>query len=147
MLEPKERRVNRALTLRPGTVSSSRARLSPLRSEWSKLKSVRRPSVRERSIPRAMELVALCQMPHTFDAWMREVSLALASINIPLADWQERWPFDFQLDFDAEIPAAQSAERANRFWWHKQNVALGKNCTLSPNCWLPAAHEGPCKPV
>jgi hypothetical protein len=66
---------------------------------------------------------------------------------MPLDEWQVRWAFDFEREFRAETGAAITAEKANRFWWLNQNKALGDQCHLKPDCWLPKGHQGHCEPV
>jgi hypothetical protein len=81
-----------------------------------------------------------------YENWLREVKAALASINMLFDDWQEQWEFDFEGQHRAGAEPSEAAERANRFWWYKQNKALRRDC-LTPNCWLPREHQGECQPV
>lgn len=82
-----------------------------------------------------------------YAAWLEEVGRALASINMPMEEWQSRWKFDFQSEFNAGRTANDVAMKANRFWWHEQNKAIRQDCRLSQDCWLPRGHQGRCQPV
>lgn len=82
-----------------------------------------------------------------YEAWLGDVKTALSSINMPLDDWQETWPFDFRKEFESGTSTSDAAMKANRFWWHRQNVAMNQDCRLTPNCWLPRNHQGECQPV
>lgn len=86
-------------------------------------------------------------MTPTYDAWLAQVREALASINMPLDQWQARWRFDFEREFGVGTSAGVAAEKANRFWWFNQNKELGEDCLTMPNCWLPRKHQGRCEPV
>jgi hypothetical protein len=83
----------------------------------------------------------------TYEIWLEEVKDALRSINMPMDDWQGVWPFDFSGEHDAGTTPNEAATKANRFWWHQQNKSLKKDCTKTPNCWLPQGHQGKCQPV
>ena len=85
-------------------------------------------------------------MPGTYSAWMGEVQDALRSINMQIDDWQKFWPFNFQEEHSSGTSAFDAAQKANRFWWHRQNKKLGQDCTLNKDCWLPRGHEGQCQP-
>jgi len=86
-------------------------------------------------------------MESSFESWLREVRAALQSINMPMDDWQNRWRFDFPAEHKAGADPARAAEKANRFWWHEQNKAIGQDCRKDPACWLPRNHQGDCQPV
>jgi hypothetical protein len=86
-------------------------------------------------------------MADTYEAWLAQVEEALQSINMDMADWQSIWPFDFQAEHKSGTTAAGAAMRANRYWWHRQNKSLGKDCRQTSDCWLPQDHQGPCQPV
>ena len=62
-------------------------------------------------------------------------------------DWQVRWPFDFAGEHKAGTAASDAAMKANRFWWTRQNKAIGQDCRGTPDCWLPRNHQGECKPA
>lgn len=81
-----------------------------------------------------------------YDAWLKEVQDALASINMPWGDWQKRWTFDFRREFDSGAAANEAAMKANQFWWHEQNKAIDQDCLKTKNCWLPREHQGVCQP-
>jgi hypothetical protein len=83
----------------------------------------------------------------TYESWLREVRATLASINMLLEDWQKQWAFDFEGQYSAGASPNEAAERANRFWWYKQNKVLKRECLQTPNCWLPREHSGDCQPV
>jgi hypothetical protein len=83
----------------------------------------------------------------SFETWLDKVRSALSSINMPLDEWQQSWPFDFEREYKAGIPPANAAESANRFWWHEQNKALRQDCKKTPGCWLPRDHQGACEPL
>jgi hypothetical protein len=87
------------------------------------------------------------KMSNGYEAWIRDVQQALGSINMAMDDWQSRWPFDFQAEYNAGTKADDAAMKANRFWWHEQNKSLKQDCRLTPNCWLPRGHQGACQPV
>jgi hypothetical protein len=82
-----------------------------------------------------------------YGVWLEEVQEALASINMPMEEWQRQWVFDFQREFRSGAVANDAAMKANRFWWHEQNKAVHQDCTLSGDCWLPRGHQGSCQPV
>lgn len=86
-------------------------------------------------------------MERAFDEWLDQVRTALESINMPMADWQKAWRFDFRAEYGAGTEARLAAEKANRFWWHEQNKSLKQQCQRTPNCWLPNGHTGECEPV
>lgn len=83
----------------------------------------------------------------TYESWLNEVRSALASINMPLDEWQRVWVFNFSAEYNAGTVPAKAAERANRFWWHEQNKKIGQQCRKASNCWLPTGHQGECQPV
>jgi hypothetical protein len=85
-------------------------------------------------------------MPDTYEVWLSSVRDALQSINMPMDDWQSRWPFDFASAYKAGTVANDAATKANRFWWHQQNKSLKQDCRQTPNCWLPRGHQGECQP-
>jgi len=80
-----------------------------------------------------------------FDSWLRQVRSALESINMPMDDWQQIWFFDFDDEFKAGTQASEAAIKANKFWWHQQNKAIGQSCRKTPDCWLPQGHQGECE--
>lgn len=82
-----------------------------------------------------------------YTEWLKEVAAALESVNMPMADWQGIWPFDFQTQYAAGVTPNDAAMNANRFWWHEQNKSLKQECVQTPNCWLPRGHHGICEPV
>lgn len=82
-----------------------------------------------------------------YETWLNQVRTSLNAINMPMDDWQKTWAFDFDAEYRAGASAGQTAHKANRFWWHNQNLALQQNCTRTPDCWLPRDHEGECEPV
>jgi hypothetical protein len=86
-------------------------------------------------------------MPVTFESWLKEVEATLATINMPLAEWQSRWTFDFSREFTAGTAAIEAAKKAHRFWWLQQNKALGQECRKTLNCWLPRNHQDECQPL
>jgi hypothetical protein len=81
-----------------------------------------------------------------YEPWLKEVEEALASINMPMSDWQKLWAFDFRREFNAGTTASGAAMKANQYWWMQQNKAIGQDCRKTPNCWLPGNHQGECKP-
>ena len=83
----------------------------------------------------------------SYEVWLKDVQDALSSINMPLEEWQSRWEFDFQKEFNAGATPNDVAMKANRFWWHEQNKAIQQDCRLSQDCWLPRGHQGECQPV
>jgi hypothetical protein len=86
-------------------------------------------------------------MSNGYEAWIRDVQQALGSINMSMDDWQGRWPFDFQAEYNAGARADAAAMKANRFWWYQQNKSLLQDCRSTPNCWLPRGHQGACEPL
>lgn len=82
-----------------------------------------------------------------YGVWLEEVKQALASVNMPMEEWQRQWAFDFQTEFLSGADANDAAMKANRFWWHEQNKAIHQDCTHSGDCWLPRGHQGVCQPV
>jgi hypothetical protein len=82
-----------------------------------------------------------------FEDWLGEVREALNSINMPMDDWQKSWAFDFKREYEAGVNPDQAAQRANRFWWLRQNAAIKQDCRVVPNCWLPRGHQGECQPT
>jgi hypothetical protein len=81
-----------------------------------------------------------------YESWLKEVEEALSSLNMPLADWQKMWAFDFRREFEAQATAWDAAIRANQYWWQQHNKAMGQDCQRTPNCWLPHNHQGVCEP-
>jgi hypothetical protein len=81
-----------------------------------------------------------------YENWLHEVTLALASINMSMEDWQARWLFNFMHEFDSGASADAAAMKANRFWWYQQNKSMGQDCHKMPGCWLPRGHQGECQP-
>lgn len=82
-----------------------------------------------------------------YTTWLRYVRAALASINMPMDEWQTTWRFDFEREFKVGTDAATAADLANRYWWREQNKSIGQHCLTTPNCWLPRNHQGDCQPV
>jgi hypothetical protein len=82
-----------------------------------------------------------------YKAWRQDVEEALSSMNMPSADWQTVWAFDFRGAFAAGIAPNDAAVRANQFWWREQNKALGQDCLRNSGCWLPRGHQGECYPT
>lgn len=82
----------------------------------------------------------------TYKSWLARAEEALASINMPMNDWQKLWAFDFRREFDAGTPASDAAMKANRYWWMQQNKAIGQDCRKTESCWLPRNHQGGCEP-
>lgn len=58
------------------------------------------------------------------DQWLEEVRQALLSINMPLAEWNERYPFDFDHCFRLGMSSTATAMAANHFWWRKSDDIL-----------------------
>ncbi len=81
-----------------------------------------------------------------YETWLKEVEEALSSINMPMEDWQKIWAFDFRREFEVQTTAKDAAMRANQYWWHQQNKAIGQDCRQTLNCWLPRNHQGACEP-
>jgi hypothetical protein len=86
-------------------------------------------------------------MEDSYETWFSQVRNALASINMPIEEWQKAWEFDFPAEYRAGTDPMQTADKANRFWWYEQNKALKQDCRRTPNCWLPNGHTGECAPV
>jgi hypothetical protein len=86
-------------------------------------------------------------MSSGYEDWIKKVEEALNSINMLMADWQSRWPFDFHADYLSGTDAGDAAMRANRFWWLEQNKSVKRDCHATPNCWLPRGHQGACQSV
>ncbi len=87
------------------------------------------------------------KMTVDYTTWLREVRAALASINMPMDEWQKAWRFDFEQEFKVGTDAATAADLANRYWWHEQNKSIGQDCLTTSDCWLPRNHQGACQPV
>lgn len=83
----------------------------------------------------------------TYDAWLGTVREVLASINMPMDQWQTAWQFDFSSEYKAGTDPRQAATKANRFWWFEQNKTLKQHCRKTADCWLPEGHSGTCEPV
>ncbi len=83
----------------------------------------------------------------TYESWLDQVRDALRSVNMNMDDWQGKWPFDFLGEHKGGTAAKDAAMKANRFWWKRQNRAIGQDCRRSPECWLPCGHEGECQPA
>jgi hypothetical protein len=79
------------------------------------------------------------------DQWLKEVTAA-ETVNMPMADWQNLWPFDFQAQYAAGVTPDDAAMKANRYWWHEQNKSQNRNCRETKDCWLPRGHQGICEP-
>jgi len=86
-------------------------------------------------------------MTPDYRIWLRDVRVALASINMPLDEWQNVYGFDFEQEFKVGTDAATAADLANRYWWHEQNKSIGQHCLITADCWLPRKHRGECQPV
>lgn len=86
-------------------------------------------------------------MSVSYKDWLDVVRETLDTINMPMDDWQKAFPFDFEKEYKARTDAGEAADKANRFWWHRQNKAIHQDCQLTANCWLPRGHQGECKPV
>ncbi len=86
-------------------------------------------------------------MAEAYDVWLDEVQAALESLNMPMDDWQGRWPFDFAREYRAGVSPADAAESANRYWWREQNKAVGQECQRTPQCWLSKGHQGRCEAI
>ena len=84
-------------------------------------------------------------MTITYETWLKDVSAALDSINMPMDDWQRTWPFDFRAEFAAGTTANDTTMKANQFWWYRQNKSINQECQKTPNCWLPRDHQGECQ--
>jgi hypothetical protein len=82
-----------------------------------------------------------------FQQWFSEVRDCLGSINMAMADWQSVWPFDFRHEYDNGTAPLQTAEKANRYWWWRQNQARQQECRRTTDCWLPSGHQGQCQSV
>jgi hypothetical protein len=50
-----------------------------------------------------------------YDVWLEEVKQALASINMPMEEWQKAWVFDFQGEFRSGTGVNDAALKANQF--------------------------------
>ncbi|HWR34375.1 MAG TPA: hypothetical protein VN622_00720 [Clostridia bacterium] len=81
-----------------------------------------------------------------YASWIDEVRLALSAINMPLDEWQRCWRFDFEREYSAGVEPSAAAEKANRYWWRRQNEAINQSCPKQANCWLPRGHSGVCVP-
>ncbi|HWX55542.1 MAG TPA: hypothetical protein VN176_13205 [Verrucomicrobiae bacterium] len=86
-------------------------------------------------------------MSETFDTWLTHARAALDAINMPMDKWQQAWAFDFAAEYSAGTDPRLAADKANRFWWRNQNLAIRQACTLTSDCWLPRDHQGKCEPV
>lgn len=58
-----------------------------------------------------------------FEPWLAAVRAALDSINMPMAEWQRAFPYDFAADHGAGIAPAEAARRANDHYWRAQEKA------------------------
>lgn len=85
-------------------------------------------------------------MAGAYEVWLDRVKDALRSINMPMADWQKIWTFDFSAEYEAGTNPDAAAMKANRFWWSEQNKSIGRVCEKIPGCWLPREHQGECQP-
>jgi len=85
-------------------------------------------------------------MANAHEVWLDQVRTALHSINMSMDDWQPVWPFDFTGEYDKGTDPSAAAMKANRFWWHRQNRSIGRECDTVPGCWLPRGHQGECQP-
>jgi hypothetical protein len=90
-------------------------------------------------------MLGLTENAGDYESWLNEVKDALASINMPFEGWQGIWAYDFRQEFDGGTKANEAALKANKFWWHEQNKAIGQDCQKTPNCWLPRDHRGECQ--
>lgn len=82
-----------------------------------------------------------------YDQWLNEVKAALDSVNMPMADWQGVWPFDFGAEYESGAKPDDAAMKANRYWWREQNKSLKQDCRETDGCWLPRGHRGQCQPA
>lgn len=82
-----------------------------------------------------------------YEHWLTEVKAALEAVNMPMADWQGVWPFDFRAEYDAGAKPDDTAMKANRYWWREQNKSLKQDCRETDACWLPRGHQGDCQRV
>lgn len=86
-------------------------------------------------------------MTADYQTWLREVRAALQAINMPMDQWQNSWPFDFEREYRAGTDPKTAAVNANRYWWHEQNKSIGQDCLNTAGCWLPRNHSGDCQPI
>ena len=82
-----------------------------------------------------------------YERWLDEVKAALDSVNMPMADWQGVYRFDFHAEYEAGAKPDDAAMKANRCWWREQNKSLKQDCREREGCWLPRGHRGECQPV
>ena len=50
-----------------------------------------------------------------YERWLDDVKAALNSVNMPMADWQGVWPFDFRTEYDSGTKPDNAAMKANRY--------------------------------
>jgi hypothetical protein len=86
-------------------------------------------------------------MTDAYEVWLDQVRDAVRSINMPMADWQKTWAFDFRAEYKAGTNPDAAAMKANRFWWREQNKSFKKDCQKTAGCWLPRDHQGECQPI
>lgn len=86
-------------------------------------------------------------MVGTHEEWLSQVKDALLSINMSFDDWQSIWRFDFRSEYDSGTSPNDAAEKANRFWWYRQNKWIHRDCVRTAHCWLPRRHRGVCQSV
>lgn len=61
---------------------------------------------------------------HRREVWMGEIRAQLEGVNMDFGEWQERFPFDFEAEWQKGTNPYDTASAANRFWWSEQNKAL-----------------------
>jgi hypothetical protein len=86
-------------------------------------------------------------MADAYEVWLDQVRDVLRSINMPMADWQKIWAFDFSAEYKEGTNPDVAATKANRFWWREQNKSLKKDCQKTAGCWLQRDHQGQCQPA
>ncbi len=86
-------------------------------------------------------------MSNGYEGSIGDVREALSYINMSMDDWQTRWPFDFETEYEYGTTADGAAMKANRFWWYEQNKSIEQDCRSTPKCWLPRGHQGSCQPL
>jgi hypothetical protein len=54
-----------------------------------------------------------------YKAWVTDVQVALASMNMDMDAWQQNWEFDFRKEYECDCEPGDAALHAHDFWWQQ----------------------------
>lgn len=93
-----------------------------LRGDEEYLSTWSNPKLREAELEREFDILkgGKTAAGGTFEEWLAEVKAALDGINMPMAEWQAAYPFDYQAEFQAGTTPIEAAKKANQHYWSNQ---------------------------